>query len=197
MDMIKISPKKITGQWVEGYALDFHTVSSKPSHYEYGHLQFDTKRTEIGEYLHRLKYKKDKSVIEDIVRTAADFVRSKSWPVDLVVSVPPSSNRSFQPVVVLAEQLAKVLNIEYCGNCVEKIKGTPQLKNVFDDNERKKLLSGAFQVDRLKIEGKSVLLFDDLYDSGATINEVFSELQKSGKAERVHTLTITMTRVHK
>lgn len=196
--MIKISPQKIKGQWVEGYALDIHTVSSEPIGYdEYGHLRFDNKYSPLGELLYRLKSKKDKSVIEAIVRTAADFVRSKSWPVDLVVSVPPSSSRSFQPVVVLAGQLAKVLSVGYCGNCVKKVKDTPQLKNVFDVNERKKLLSGAFQVDRSKIEGKSVLLFDDLYRSGATINEVSSALQSLGRATRVYAMTLTKTRVHR
>ena len=193
--MVKISPKKIKGQWVDGYALDFHMVSSTFIGYDdYGHEQFDTKRSEIGELLYRLKYKKDKSVINEMVTTAADFVKSKRWSFDLLIQVPPSSSRSFQPVVVLAELLAKALSIEYCGDCVEKIKDTPQLKNVSDVNERKKLLSGAFRADCSKIEGKSVLLFDDLYCSGATMNEVSSALQKSGKAAFVYTLAITMAR---
>ncbi len=193
---MKISPKKIKGPWVDGYALDFHTVGSDFIGYdEYGHPQFDTKYTEIGELLYRLKSKKDKSVINEIVTTAADFVKSKRWSFDLIIPVPPSSSRSFQPVVVLAERLAKALSIEYCDSCVEKIKDTPQLKSVFDVNERKKLLSGAFRVDRSKIEGKSVLLFDDLYRSGATMNEVSSALQKYAKIACVYTLTITMTRV--
>jgi len=157
--MVKISPKKIKGQWVDGYALDFHMVSSTFIGYDdYGHEQFDTKRSEIGELLYRLKYKKDKSVINEMVTTAADFVKSKRWSFDLLIPVPPSSSRSFQPVVVLAELLAKALSIEYCGDCVEKIKDTPQLKNVSDVNERKKLLSGVFRADCSKIEGKSVLL---------------------------------------
>lgn len=196
--MIKISPKKIAGPWVDGYALDFHTVGSDFIGYdEYGHEKFDTKYTEIGELLYRLKSKKDNSVVEEIIEIATDFVISKKWSINLVIPVPPSNYRVCQPVIVLAEQVAKALSIEYCGDCVKKIKDTPQLKNVFDINERKKLLSGAFNVDCSQIEGKSVLVFDDLYRSGATVNEVCSALAKYGKAASVHTLTITRTRVYK
>jgi len=197
--MVKISPKKIKGQLDEGYALDFHTVRSDFIGYDgYGHPQFDTKRTEIGELLYRLKSGKDQSVIEDIVTIAADFVQSKrNWSIELVIPVPPSSIRSSQPIIVLAKKLAKALGVEYCSDCVKKIKNTPQLKNVFDAEERRKLLTGAFQADRSKIQGKSVLLFDDLYRSGATMNEVSSLLQKSGKAEYIYALALTMTTVHR
>jgi len=117
--MIKISPKSIKGQWDIGYALDFHTVKSDYiGDDEYGHPQFATSRTAIGELLYQLKYGKDKSVMEAIVSTAAGFVRCKSWPVDLVVPVPPSRYRRYQPVMAIAGQLAKALNIVFCGGCV-------------------------------------------------------------------------------
>ena len=68
---------------------------------------------------------------------------------------------------------------------------------MFDTGERKKLLADAFESDRSKVRGKSILLFDDLYRSGATMNEVSSSLQKSGKAEHIYVLALTMTRVHR
>lgn len=195
--MVKTSPKEIRGQWDAGYALDFHTVSSDFIGYdEYGHPKFDTKYTEVGELLYRLKSKKDKSVVEDIVKVVADFVWTKRWSIDLIISVPPSSARSFQPVIVLAKSLAEVLEVKYCSDCVKKIKDTPQLKNVFDAQERRKLLIGSFQSDRSKVQGKRVRLFDDLYRSGATMNEVASSLQKAG-ARNIYTLALTMTRVHR
>jgi len=41
--MIEINPKKITGNWTEGFSLDFHTLWSKHiGEDEYGHPQFDT-----------------------------------------------------------------------------------------------------------------------------------------------------------
>ncbi len=196
--MIEISPRKISGKWNEGYALDFHTVSSDYiGDDEYGHPQFATTRTALGELLYRLKYGKDKSVIEAIVTTAADFVNSKAWPVELVVPVPPSRYRTFQPLIALAEELAVALNVLFCGGCVAKVKQIPELKDVFGFNERAKSLASAFQVDRLKVKGTHVLLFDDLYRSGATMNAVSSELRQPGEASSVYAMAITMTRRRK
>jgi competence protein ComFC len=79
-------------------------------------------------------------------------------------------------------------------NAVKKIRETPQLKNVYDLDERLKLLDGAFEVDRAAITGKRVLLFDDLYRSAATMNVITSALYDQGKASDVVALTITKTR---
>ncbi|MEE8484841.1 MAG: ComF family protein [Nitrospinota bacterium] len=196
--MIKISPKQIKGQWDDGFALDFHTVSSDFVGYdEYGQKCFDTKRTAIGELLYKLKYGKDQTVVEEIATTAADFVKSKSWLIDLVTAVPPSSRRQFQPVIVLAKRLAEVLRIAFCNDCITKTKNTPALKNVFDFQKRKDILDGVFQVNYNKAKGKNVLLVDDLYRSGATMNEVSSELHSAGKASKIFALTITKTSEHR
>ena len=88
--MTEINPKRIAGSWTEGFALDFHTLSSEYiGDDEYGHPQFDTKRSEIGELLYKLKYREDKSVLGDLVTTVSQFIKSTNWPVDLIVSVPP------------------------------------------------------------------------------------------------------------
>ena len=140
----------------------------------------------------------DESVVDDIVTIVADFIQSnKSWSIELIIPVPPSTTRSFQPVIIIAKNIARTLGIEYCSDCVTKIKNTPQLKNIFDAEERRKLLAGAFKVNSSKIQGKSILLFDDLYRSGATINEVSSSLQGCGKAKHIYALTLTKTRVHR
>jgi len=56
MAAAKINPMKLAAQpWTEGYVLDYHTVSSTPTGDPY--YRFDTKRTEPGELLFRLKYR--------------------------------------------------------------------------------------------------------------------------------------------
>jgi len=75
--MVEIHPKRIRGDWAEGFVLDDHTLRSEfIGHDEYGHPQFDTIRSETGELLYKLKYKKDKSVIGDIISTASEFIES-------------------------------------------------------------------------------------------------------------------------
>lgn len=193
MGVIKISPKKIKGKWADGFALDYHTVSSEYiGDDEYGHPQYDTKRTELGELLYRLKYNRDQSVAEMIVTTTVDFVTSKAWPIDLVIPVPPSRKRKFQPVIALAEQVAGRLHKPFSNSAVTKIKDNPELKNIYDFNDRMEISVGAFQASP-EVKGKNVLLFDDLYRSGATMNAVCAQLITSGSVN-VYSLALTMTR---
>ena len=79
-------------------------------------------------------------------------------------------------------------------NCVKRTRNVPQLKNVFDLDERAKLLEGLHAIDKSLTQGKRALLFDDLYRSGATMNAITTELYETGEATDVFALTITRTR---
>jgi len=77
---------------------------------------------------------------------------------------------------------------------LEKKTGGPQLKNVNDPEERKKLLRESLHiVGTYSIKGKSVLLVDDLFRSGSTL-EVATELLRQAGAAWVCALTMTKTR---
>ena len=75
-----------------------------------------------------------------------------------------------------------------------RTRNVPQLKNISDLDERAKLLEGLHAVDKSVTRDKSVLLFDDLYRSGATMNAITTELYETGEATDVFALTITRTR---
>jgi len=102
--MIEIHPKEIKGSWDQGYVLDLHTISSTMIGYnEFGHPEFDTVRSELGEMVYRLKYKGDKSVISSIVEATVGFVNTWNIHPAAVIPVPPSKvQRAFQPVVEIA-----------------------------------------------------------------------------------------------
>ena len=194
--MMKISPRRIKGKWTCGYSLDLHTLSSEFIGYnEYGHPQFDTKYSDMGGLLNRLKYKSDKSVLRIIIDTAAEFLNSKSWSVDLIIPVPPSrETRAFQPVIAVAKGVSKFTGIKLCTDCVVKIKKIPELKDIYEFSKRIEILKDAFAVARHEVEGRNILLFDDLYRSGATLNAITQALKDKGKAKDVYALTLTMTR---
>jgi predicted amidophosphoribosyltransferase len=65
---------------------------------------------------------------------------------------------------------------------------------VLDYTERASLLKDLHHVERQQAEGKRILLFDDLFRSGATMNSVAEALRKQGKAAEVFALAITRTR---
>jgi len=186
---------KVPGRWREGYALDYQTLSSTYiGDNEYGHPEFDTKRSEIGELLYRLKYRSEGTVVPEIVEAAANFLTTWNPGVDVVVPAPASRTRAVQPVIVLSESLAKRMGIAFSPDWVRKTREIPELKNVYDYHERIRLLAGAYNVDKARAEGHRVLLFDDLYRSGATLNAITESLYDQGVVSEVFTLTITRTR---
>lgn len=193
---VEINPKKIIGAWDEGYSLDQHTIESRLVGYNaYGHAEFSTTRSPLGELLFRLKYRFDANGIYPIVETAVQFL--ESWDVNpaMLIPVPPSNTgRGRQPVIEIAKSLSKHAGIPLCLDCVKKTKKTTQVKDVVDFNERMDALAGAFEVDASKTAGKRILLFDDLYQSGSTLNTVSRLLKKEGRARAVYALTLTRTR---
>jgi len=78
--------------------------------------------------------------------------------------------------------------------CVTRKRDAPQLKNVFDLDQRLALLEGLHHVDKAATQDKGILLFDDLYRSGATMNAITELLYEEGEARDVFALTVTRTR---
>jgi competence protein ComFC len=192
----QIRPMRIPGRWREGFVLDYHTIGSTYlGDDEYGHPIYDTERTEIGELLYRLKYRSDTSTLDEIARTATEFMGAWSPGVEMIIPVSPSrSGRPLQPVLVIAEELSKRLNISFGKDCITKIKEIPELKNVYEYDERLRLLAGAHKVDPTLVTDRKVLLFDDLFRSGATMNAVTTLLYDLGHVKDVFALAITRTR---
>lgn len=193
--MVEVNPTKIPGRWRNGFALDVQTKSSVfLGDDEYGHPQFENQRSEIGELLYKLKYRGEKSGIAQIAEVAATFVDSYLPKMDLVVSAPASNARREQPVILIARAIGELIKVPVSEDCVWKVRETAQLKNVFDFDERSRLLEGAFEADLDLAKGKVVLLFDDLYRSGATLNVITSLLYDQAGAKDVFALTLTRTR---
>ncbi len=194
--MAKFERRKILGKWREGFALDLHTLSSiYIGDDEFGHPRFDTQRSEIGELLYKLKNRMDKNTVPELVDAVELLMKEWNPPVDILVPVPPSTLRPVQPVRLLAERISQRLEIPLV-DCISRTRNIPQLKNTFDLDERAKLLENLHAVDKSATCGKSVLLFDDLYRSGATMNAITTELHEAGEATDVFALTVTRTRRH-
>lgn len=64
---MKVNIKQIVGNWELGLAMDKHSIRSIPIGYdEWGHMRFETERTEVGESLFQLKYRDDWSQVKPL-----------------------------------------------------------------------------------------------------------------------------------
>jgi predicted amidophosphoribosyltransferase len=192
---------KLDGHWKAGFALDYHTISSTPiGDYGDGRTIFDTIRPPIAEELYKLKYCKEQTRIEKIARPAADFLNKykTEWQLDLIIPVPPSdTTRNFQPVYEMSKSIGRLVGLPVDYNILKKVKSTFQLKGIHDPDTRREILKDAFSINFNALGGKNVLIFDDIYRSGETINAVCDVIMNKGKARGVYVLTITKTRTKK
>lgn len=195
---LKHRQQRLRGPGLEGYALDFHTISSHCIGYdEFGRPEFDTLRPLLGDALYKLKYGGDPSPLDSIVATVMVFLQARKWRIHLILPMPSSNpRRKSQPVVQIARRLGQNMGVPVCNRCIQKVKSTPELKNVHDPKQRAQLLAGAFQADVSRTSGKKLLLIDDLYRSGATAVEVARTLLDNGTAEAVCFVAVTRTRKH-
>ena len=151
----------------------------------------------IGALLNRLKYHNDKSSLPTLVEAAVSFIRSWEIEFTAIVPVPPTKvYRTFQPVLALSTEIASVLEVPMLKSAIRKAKQIPELKNVYDPEERKRLLGGAFEANAEAIKGQKILLVDDLYRSGATMNAITEVLLAAGASE-VYAFAFTQTRTKK
>lgn len=192
---IPINPRRIPGYWDDGFALDLHTLRSEfLGHDEYGHAQFETVRTPLGELLYKLKYQGDRSVVPQIATVACAFVRRWNPRADVVVPVPPSKRRRVQPLFEIAAEMGRLLGIPVDRHSVRRTHENPELKNMFDYAKRRDALEGAHSVAVGSLRDQRVLLVDDLYRSGATLNAVAQLIKTAGGAAAIFALTMTRTR---
>ena len=191
---MQLNPRQVQGLWDDGFTLDRHIQSSEYiGENEHGHPQFETTRTELGELLFKLKYRADQAAMVLIARAVSDFVKTWNPGADLIVPAPPSKSRTVQPLFQIADQVGKILNLPVDKTSVRKTKATPELKDV-DRAKRLELLGGAHSIEADSLRGRRVLLLDDLYQSGATLNAIARLLKEAGGVSAVFALALTRAR---
>ncbi len=120
----------------------------------------------------------------------ADTVASaKTVIVPVPLHVKRLREREFNQSAIIGSIIGKKFGIPVAATALVRHRNTkPQVE--LDGKERKENVIGAFSVeDRTAIEGKEIILVDDVYTSGSTINECAKVLKKNG-ADKVYVVTI-------
>ena len=191
-----VNIKRIDGVWTLGYSLDKHTTSSTPIGYnEYGHMQFDTLRPEAGEALFQLKYRSDFSQVSLIAQQMNKSLGKFFSSCSLVIPMPASKVRTRQPVTEIARELALLLSIPCYENLLVKTSTTPAMKDTATREDKVSILMGAFTVyDVLPSGLYDILIVDDLFDSGSSLEAATKVLKGYSKIRNVYVATVTRKR---
>lgn len=182
--------KRIYDTWNEGIVLDKHILESKFLGYnDKGKKRFENTRTELGNLVYRLKYKNDISTVKNIMNLITDIL--EKWnlkeKIDIVLPVPPSkTNRKYQPVFELSKAIAKYLNKDVCLDVMIN-------QSKLHAKDGYKVKGKIIQTKPLKYKS-NILVIDDLYSTGLTLNEVCRILRKDNNVEKIYCLVLTRTR---
>jgi ATP-dependent DNA helicase RecQ len=146
----------------------------------------------VGAALHRSKYENGGDFPDFLLKLTLKAFRKRygQEPFDLIVYVPPTESGDL--VKNFAEKLSRVLKVPISHLLVKTGETKPQ--KVFKNGYLKRdNVSQKFSYSNPgEIVGKSIILFDDIFDSGATIKEIGNVLTRLG-ADKIAPLVIART----
>lgn len=193
---MKVSVKPLSGIWDLGYSLDKHMLSSVyTGDNQWGHPTFDNTRTDIGEALYQLKYCSDFNQVSVISSQLYESLSGYFSTACLIIPMPPSKTRSKQPVIEIARQLSIQMGIPCYENLLVKTTDTPQMKDIASRKEKVDALINAFSVNDLLGEGLyDVLIVDDLFDTGSSLEAATTVLRNYKKIRYIYVSAVTRKR---
>jgi len=151
--------------------------------------------TTILDAIHRFKYGGKIAIGEILGRLMADFaypafdIQEYSLIIPAPLHPKRLRERGFNQSLILALAVSKRFSLALDFTTLKRrIHTKPQVS--LGGKERKVNVQGAFEVsEEKKIRGKSIVLVDDVYTTGSTVNECARVLTKS-KAAEVAVLTL-------
>ena len=121
------------------------------------------------------------SFVNFILKNKKIFEKLKSY--DTIIPVPISKKRmkerGYNQSLLIAKKLSKTLNIELQENCLIKTKNIIE-QSKLNREQRKQNIQNVYELKKEQIlKNKKILLIDDIYTTGNTVNECCKMLQKA------------------
>ena len=172
-DCAKIRHEYICG----GAALDYGSVADSM-------FRFKNKgREEYAEFYAKAIYEVKKEFIESI------------HP-DALVPVPIHrtrlAQRGYNQAYLIARELSKLSEIPVNSKLIERVKKTDPLKNL-GHSQRQNNLKKAFKITSDDVKLKTIIIIDDIYTTGSTIDEIARTIHEKVNC-KIYFLTVTIGR---
>ena len=132
-----------------------------------------------------------KSIVYFLLKNKKMFKIIKSY--DTIIPVPISrkrkKERGYNQSYLLAKEIANNTGIILKNNCIFKTKNIIE-QSKLNKEERRKNIQGVYKLKNgEKLENKKILLLDDIYTTGSTVNECLKIL-KQARPTKMDVLTI-------
>ena len=148
--------------------------------------------------IYRFKYEGRKEYAEVYGKELAKHFGKliKEWKVDAIVPVPlhkeKEKKRGYNQAALIARVLGKELNIPVKEEMVKRVRVTMPQKEL-NGKERQNNLKNAFKIGKNDVKLNTVVVVDDIYTTGATMDAV-TECLKSAGVKKVYCISLTVGR---
>lgn len=112
---------------------------------------------------------------------------------DTIIPVPISKKRlktrGYNQSLLIARKIAEQTNLELVNNCLIKTKNIIE-QSKLNKEDRMKNIQGVYELrNKHLIENKKILLIDDIYTTGSTVNEC-SKILMQGNSKKIGILVL-------
>ncbi len=131
------------------------------------------------------------SFVPWLMRTGVDIINEADYLIPVPLHHKRLISRRYNQAALIAGELSNSTNVPHLPMAMKRVRSTPS-QGCLSQDDRRKNVSQAFDVaekHKSDLGGKVIILVDDVYTTGATVNECARILLKYG-AKKVHVLTL-------
>lgn len=151
--------------------------------------------------IHKMKFSHRYLICEDFAAMLSFYYKDYIKKFDAITFVPLGRKRflerGYNQSEIIAKTVSKILNIRLMENIIIRKKETYPLSMIKDKELRKETIKDAFKINKnfknnfkyLK-EKINILIIDDVFTTGTTLNELSLEMRKIENIDRIGVLTV-------
>ncbi len=164
----------------------------KREHFEEGRIVYEYGG--VATALYEFKYggcrEYAKAFAAEMIRELGPRIRE--WQAEGILAVPlhpkRQKKRGYNQAALLGKELSKALKVPFYEGLVERVKNTLPLKEL-NAAERQNNLKKAFKMCRNDVKLKTVIIVDDIYTTGQTVEEI-AKVLRAGGVEKIYVLAL-------
>lgn len=134
--------------------------------------------------VHQLKYRNLRAIVPILAQLLKEYLENNQLNVDIIVPVPLHEKRlrerGYNQSTLLARELAKLIDLPLDEKSLVREKYVLPQARTANVDERRANVANVFSCKGNQLQGKRILLIDDVATSGATMNACAAVLKSAG-----------------
>lgn len=147
----------------------------------------------MRQVIHKFKYDNFRALASPLARLLAGYWEARPLPVDIIVPVPLHARRlrerGYNQSALLAREMGKFIGLPAVEGALLRLENTPAQVKAINAEMRRENVREAFACCDGVLQGKRILLIDDICTTGATLDSCAKALKRGG-ADSVWGLTL-------